>query len=221
MILTNLIANLHLNANEDIWEFTYGESRSFTTKSMRNLIILNSYSSSNLQPTRWNKILPAKVNILAWRVGHRRIPTRLNLDCRGIDLDTVRCPVCDGDTESEEHIFIYCKASSDTWKAIFSWWKITGPPITTVDDMISLADRVPIATNQLKYFDVVVQTAIWHLWSYRNKVTFSVKRPSKDLIFNDIKLSSFTWISSRNKKASLNWLDWFSDPCNALSSSSL
>ncbi|GJY65541.1 RNA-directed DNA polymerase, eukaryota, reverse transcriptase zinc-binding domain protein [Tanacetum coccineum] len=186
---------------------------------MRNLITLNSYSS-NLQPTRWNKILPAKVNILSWRVWHRRITTRLNLDCRGIDLDTVRCPVCDDDTESEEHIFIHCKASSDTWKEVFSWWKISGPPTTSVDDMILLADRTPIASNQSKYFDVVVHAAIWNLWNYKNNVTFSVERPSKDLICNDIKLSSFTWISSRNKKTSLNWLDWFSDPCNALSSSS-
>ncbi|GJX97779.1 RNA-directed DNA polymerase, eukaryota, reverse transcriptase zinc-binding domain protein [Tanacetum coccineum] len=113
VILTNLIANLHLNVEEDIWEFTYGASRSFTTHCMQNLITLNSYSS-NLQPTRWNKILPAKVNILSWRVWHGRIPTRLNLDCRGIDLDTVRRLVCDDDTESEEHIFIHFKASSDT-----------------------------------------------------------------------------------------------------------
>ncbi|GJT69648.1 RNA-directed DNA polymerase, eukaryota, reverse transcriptase zinc-binding domain protein [Tanacetum coccineum] len=219
IILTNLIANLHLNAEEDIWEFTYGASRSFTTHCMRNLITLNSYSS-NLQPKRWNKILPAKVNILSWRVWHRRIPTRLNLDCWGTDLDTVRCPVCDDDTKSEEQIFINCKASSDTWKAIFSWWKISGPPITSVDDMISLADRAPIASNQSKYFDVVVHATIWHLWNYRNKVTFSVKRLSKDFICNDIKLSSFTWISSRSKKTSLNWLDWSCNPCNALSSSS-
>nr|GEY60173.1 RNA-directed DNA polymerase, eukaryota, reverse transcriptase zinc-binding domain protein [Tanacetum cinerariifolium]GEY60179.1 RNA-directed DNA polymerase, eukaryota, reverse transcriptase zinc-binding domain protein [Tanacetum cinerariifolium] len=135
VILTNLIANLHLNAKEDIWEFTYGASRSFTTHCKRNLITLNSYSL-NMQPTRWNKILPAKVNILSWHVWHGRIPTRLNVDCQGINLDTVRCPICDDDIESEEHIFIHCKASSDTWKAIFSWWKILGPPITSVDDMI-------------------------------------------------------------------------------------
>lgn len=79
---------------------------------------LNSYSL-NLEPTRWNKILPAKVNILSGSVWHIRIPTRLYLYCWGIELDTVCCPVCDGDTQFEEHIFIYCKVSNDTWKAIF------------------------------------------------------------------------------------------------------
>ncbi|GJX56691.1 putative RNA-directed DNA polymerase, eukaryota, reverse transcriptase zinc-binding domain protein, partial [Tanacetum coccineum] len=59
IILTNLLANLHLNAKEYIWEFTYGASRLFTTQCMPNLITLNSYFS-NLQPTRWNNILPAK-----------------------------------------------------------------------------------------------------------------------------------------------------------------
>ncbi|GKD16981.1 RNA-directed DNA polymerase, eukaryota, reverse transcriptase zinc-binding domain protein [Tanacetum coccineum] len=136
--------------------------------------------------------LQLTVNILSWRVWHRRIPTRLNLDCHAIDLDIVRYPICDDDTESEEHIFIHCKASSDTWKAIFSWWKISGPPSTSVGDMISLADWVPVASNQSKYFDEVVHAAICHLWNYRNKVTFFVKWPSKDLICNDIKLPSFT-----------------------------
>ena len=47
-------------------------------------------------------------------------------------------------------------------------------------------------------------------------MTFSLKRPSKELIVNDIKLSSFSWITSRIRKVNLNWINWFNDPCNAI-----
>ena len=58
----------------------------------------------NVTPSRWNKLIPIKVNIASWRFENRRVPTRVNLDHRGIDLDSVRCPICDEDLETEEHI---------------------------------------------------------------------------------------------------------------------
>ncbi|GKE46109.1 RNA-directed DNA polymerase, eukaryota, reverse transcriptase zinc-binding domain protein, partial [Tanacetum coccineum] len=47
-----------------------------------------------------------------------RIPTRTNLDRRGIDLDSVRCPLCDEDLESEDHIFVSCEIASGIWKDV-------------------------------------------------------------------------------------------------------
>ena len=162
-------------------------------------------------------MLHSKVNIFLWRVMNRRIPTRMNLDRRGIDFDTVRCPVCDDDLESEDHIFAKCCIAVDTWRDVLLWWHIPGITITSVDDVLSLADRVPLETKFHHFFDVVVRTTVWHLWSFRNKVAFSQKRPRKDLILNDIKVSAFTWISSRNKKVSPSWVEWLCNPCNSLS----
>ncbi|GJW90055.1 RNA-directed DNA polymerase, eukaryota, reverse transcriptase zinc-binding domain protein [Tanacetum coccineum] len=159
-------------------------------------------------------MLPSKVNILLWRVMNRRIPTRINLDMRGIDLDTFRCPVCDDDLESD-HIFAKCCIAVDTWRDVLLWWHIPGITIISLEDVLSLADRVPLESKFHHYFDVVVGTTVWHLWSFRNNMTFSQKRPRKDLIFNDIKLSAFTWISSRNKNVSPSWLEWLCNPCNS------
>ncbi|PWA72896.1 hypothetical protein CTI12_AA264790 [Artemisia annua] len=61
-------------------------------------------------------VLEGKVNILAWCVSNQRLPTRYNLDRRGIDLHSTRCPVCDDDIETEEHLFATCPAAIDSWK---------------------------------------------------------------------------------------------------------
>ncbi|GJV95342.1 hypothetical protein Tco_1546919 [Tanacetum coccineum] len=69
--------------------------------------------------------------------------------------------------------------------------------ISSLMDAVNLADRVAIPTNHRAAFDVVVQTTLWILWRFRNETCFSSKRPSKRLILNDIKLSSFNSISCR------------------------
>ncbi|GJV50954.1 RNA-directed DNA polymerase, eukaryota, reverse transcriptase zinc-binding domain protein [Tanacetum coccineum] len=101
--LMSLLTHFNHSDEQDSWEFIIDPSRQFYVKAIRNHI---SISTSLLppHPTNWNKMLPSKVNILLWRVMNRRIPTRINLDMRGIDLDTLRCPVCDNDLESEDHI---------------------------------------------------------------------------------------------------------------------
>ncbi|GKC56095.1 RNA-directed DNA polymerase, eukaryota, reverse transcriptase zinc-binding domain protein, partial [Tanacetum coccineum] len=92
--LMSLLTHFNLSDEQDSWEFIIDQSRQFSVKAIRNHI---SISTSLLppHPTHWNKMLPSKVNILLWRVMNRRVPTRNNLDMRGIDLDTLRCPVCD------------------------------------------------------------------------------------------------------------------------------
>ena len=213
--LTNLLLNLHLTNNMDTWEFIPDASRQFTVNSMRKLI--SASTNTNNSHTKWNKLLPSKVNILTWRVSNKRLPTRSNLDSRGIDLDSTRCPLCDNDIETEDHVFVYCPIARDTWKAVFSWWKIIDFSPANLEEVLSMADQVSILQNQRKFFDAVVYTTLWALWNYRNKVLFNLKRPQKELIFNDIQSMSFNWITSRCRKVSFSWIEWFSNPCTTLS----
>ncbi|GKD79087.1 RNA-directed DNA polymerase, eukaryota, reverse transcriptase zinc-binding domain protein [Tanacetum coccineum] len=68
--------------------------------------------------TRWNKSLPIKINVHTWRLYLDRLPTRCNLDSRGIDLHSFRCPVCDGDIETAQHLFIDCPIASGLWRML-------------------------------------------------------------------------------------------------------
>ena len=140
---------------------------------MRKLISTMS-SDNNSQHTRWNKLLPTKVNILTWRVLNKRLPTRFNLDRRGIDLDTVRCPLCNNDIETEDHIFVKCPIAIDTWKVVFSWWQFSG---INNSNLLDILNRLPMAHKHRKFFNVIVNTTIWAIWNHRNKTVFNLKRP--------------------------------------------
>ena len=167
--------------------------------------------------TRWNRLIPIKINISSWRVLNERLPTRYNLDMRGIDLHTVRCPICDDGIETEFHLFGQCKVAIETWNGIFKWWNLTDRHFSCTADVVNLADHSNMSAQYSPILDAVVQTTIWVLWRFRNESTFGSKRQKKELIVNDIKLYSFTWISSRRRKGFCNWIEWFSNPQITLS----
>lgn len=56
--------------------------------------VFNMYLLTQDDQIRWNKDLPIKVIIHSWRLRFDRLPTRFNLDMRGIDLHSTRSPVC-------------------------------------------------------------------------------------------------------------------------------
>ncbi|GKD89738.1 RNA-directed DNA polymerase, eukaryota, reverse transcriptase zinc-binding domain protein [Tanacetum coccineum] len=144
-----------------------------------------------------------------------RLPTRSNLDRRGIDLHSTRCPVRDNDIETEAHLFITLEVAIDIWTKVLTWWKIQNTKITSLLEALTLADRVNLPRHNVSLFDAVVQSTFWFLWKFQNDMVFSLKRPSRDLILNDIKLASFNWVSSRARKSRLNWTDWSVNPCNS------
>ena len=109
--LINLVSQLHLSSTEDKWVFDGKVSCGFSVKAMR-LLIMNMTPAST-PTTRWNRLIPIKINISSWRVLNERLPTRYNLDMRGIDLHTVRCPICDYGIETEFHLFGQCKVAID------------------------------------------------------------------------------------------------------------
>ncbi|GKG41575.1 RNA-directed DNA polymerase, eukaryota, partial [Tanacetum coccineum] len=71
----------------------------FSVRSSRRLID-SKLLPSILLSTSWDNILPHKVNIFLWRLSLDRLPHRLNLSSRGIDITTISCSSCNGNVES-------------------------------------------------------------------------------------------------------------------------
>ena len=62
-----------------------------------------------------------------------------------------------------------------------------GYPTTSIEDLVSLIDHVPLENKLKPFFDVVVNNTIWSLWNYIKKVLFNPRRPKQELILNEIK----------------------------------
>ncbi|GKB54208.1 RNA-directed DNA polymerase, eukaryota, reverse transcriptase zinc-binding domain protein [Tanacetum coccineum] len=77
----------------DRWVWSLEGSGEFSVASVRKLIDDNMLSKV-ASKTRWIKTVPIKVNVHAWKVKLDCLPTRLNISCRGMDIESILCPMC-------------------------------------------------------------------------------------------------------------------------------
>ncbi|GJV66860.1 putative RNA-directed DNA polymerase, eukaryota, reverse transcriptase zinc-binding domain protein, partial [Tanacetum coccineum] len=116
-----LIKERLVNGNiPDSWQWLIGKESFFTVSETRKHIddiILPSTQVS----TRWCKALPRKVNIFMWRLRLDRMPHRLNLSKRDMDINSILCSVCNNGMESSEHLFCSCEVAVNVWRLIRLW----------------------------------------------------------------------------------------------------
>ena len=62
--------------------------------------------------------MPIKVNIFAWRVRLNRLPSRVNLVARGVDVDSVICPCCEEEEEDINHLLFRCVLARQFWHRV-------------------------------------------------------------------------------------------------------
>ncbi|GJS51899.1 RNA-directed DNA polymerase, eukaryota, reverse transcriptase zinc-binding domain protein [Tanacetum coccineum] len=72
-------------------------------------------------PTRWVNIIPIKINIFAWRVCLDKLPIRLNLSHRGIDIPSIICPNCSIAVESTSHLLFSCHLARQIMLKVARW----------------------------------------------------------------------------------------------------
>ncbi|GKE16864.1 RNA-directed DNA polymerase, eukaryota, partial [Tanacetum coccineum] len=83
--------------------------------------------------TLWDKILPRKINIFLWRLSLDRLPHRLNLSSRGIDIPSISCSSCNGNVESADHVFFECDLVKEIWSLVRKWCDLSFPPFASYD----------------------------------------------------------------------------------------
>ncbi|GKB67159.1 RNA-directed DNA polymerase, eukaryota [Tanacetum coccineum] len=86
--------------------------------------IIDQKTLPSLPSTSWDKIIPRKVNIFMWRLSLDRLPHRLNLSLRGMDIPAISCSSCNANVESANHIFFECIIAYDLWKLVYRWCEI-------------------------------------------------------------------------------------------------
>jgi len=75
----------------------------------------------------WHTQVPLKVSLLAWRLLRDRLPTKINLQNRGIItvVDTYCSTGC-GQFESAPHLFLQCDTFATIWQQVLFWIGVSG-----------------------------------------------------------------------------------------------
>ncbi|GKC32603.1 putative RNA-directed DNA polymerase, eukaryota, reverse transcriptase zinc-binding domain protein [Tanacetum coccineum] len=181
-------------------------SVSFIRKHIDNCMIANSLPS-----TRWCKIIPRKVNIFMWRLLLDRLPHRLNLSSRGLDIDSILCPVCSEHVESNSHAFFSCSAASNIWRLVRGWCDLKIPTLSSCDEWDIWYTSWKASKVEKDRAYVIFAATCWMLWRFRNNHIFNSQDMRKCEVFDNIQCFSFSWLKSRGKKC-ISWTDWLKSP---------
>ncbi|GJU84771.1 RNA-directed DNA polymerase, eukaryota [Tanacetum coccineum] len=105
-LLVDNISSVVLSQSSNRWVWRLDSLGNFSMKSASRFID-DSFPPKEV-PTRWVKSIPIKVNIFAWKVCLDKVPTRLKLSLRGLDIPSVICPLCSTVVESTAHLLFSC-----------------------------------------------------------------------------------------------------------------
>jgi len=117
-----LLDNKTLLKGQDQWIWKAAEKLCYTVNSTYNCLrTRDEGANSTLYEALWSiKALPSALTT-AWRVLNDRLPTRANLERRGLILETNRCAMCGEDEESGSHVFFECRVTWRVWCLCSEW----------------------------------------------------------------------------------------------------
>ncbi|XP_071739493.1 uncharacterized protein [Rutidosis leptorrhynchoides] len=149
----------------------------------------------------------------------KRLPVKLELDRRGIDLHSVRCPLCDDDLESVDHSIIFCEHALDVWDRVFNWWNMGNFSNFSLLEIFNGKGNNVMSSFGRKVWQALLWIAAYLIWKNSNNMVFQGKSWNGPVALNEVQIKSFEWISYRSRGRSFDWLTWLSNPSSYLTAS--
>ncbi|GKV11673.1 hypothetical protein SLEP1_g22911 [Rubroshorea leprosula] len=109
----------------DLWQWKYEADGRYVVKTAYEFLAPEEcLLEGHLCKLIWCKLVPSKVGFFGWRLCLDRLPTRWNLQKRGVVLqgDGMVYGLCKEGVEDVNHLFCTCKAAWLVWVKVIKWW---------------------------------------------------------------------------------------------------
>ncbi|GKE54744.1 RNA-directed DNA polymerase, eukaryota, partial [Tanacetum coccineum] len=144
--MAEIMKTISLVPRVDRYIWSLENDGSFSVASIRKTLDDNRFQEESLS-TRWVKSVPIKVNILAWKVKSNALPTRFNISRRGMDIDSIDCPICKMGVETTSHVFFQCNVVRQVMRKISSWWNVEYMEVNSYEEWRSWLVSTRIRSN--------------------------------------------------------------------------
>ncbi|XP_071715289.1 uncharacterized protein [Rutidosis leptorrhynchoides] len=197
----------------DTWTWKHEKCGKYTSSSLSNLLVNAFVANKPLpEPTVINALILQKIGIFMWRMHKNKLPVRIELDNKGIDLHSVLCPVCDDCVECIQHAMISCKSAASVWDKLRRWWNLDKLPFEVYSDLIDCSMSHINSKTGTQIWQAVVWITAYFIWKNRNAKVFGNNASSIPKLLSDIQSKSFEWINDRGSNIDLDWHSWVNNP---------
>ncbi|GKU87124.1 hypothetical protein SLEP1_g1573 [Rubroshorea leprosula] len=165
------------------WKWEHSKEGNYSTKSAYKLLTneINGLDAAPIHKRVWNPIIPSKISAFNWQLLQDRIPTKSNLQKRGItiELDDGICALCEEEVEDSNHLFPRCKVAKWLWKACGKWW---GTSVNLENDCWKTFEQFGAWAKEKRVkegWDCIWNVVVWTIWLARNQKIFQETDISK------------------------------------------
>jgi hypothetical protein len=197
---------------EDRWLWNLETSHVYSVRSAYKLLTTQPPTASVVSVSSlWNKDIPLKVVLFAWRLFRDRLPTKSNLIRRGvISGDAISCVAGCGLEESSEHLFLHCNIFGAIWHYTYRWLNVSSvSPFTVGDHFIQFTALGGLVKARQSILQVLWFATSWEIWKERNNRLFNGKQCSTLQVVDKIKSLSFLWLKAKFPSLQLNYHGWW------------
>ncbi|GLT45582.1 hypothetical protein SLA2020_194050 [Shorea laevis] len=198
-----MLGNVQLRKNMvDSWQWRYDvEGRYIVKRAYDFLAPVECLLEDQLCKLVWCRLVPSKVGFFGWRLCLDRLPTRWNLQKRGVTLqgDGIVCDICKEGVEDVNHLFCLCMEAWLLWVKVIKWW---GMDVVMPATVKGVADIFIYCLGNLVGKEMgacIFLVVSWYLWYWRNVLVFRNTRDIREQLLELIQIKSYFWI--RNKVA--------------------
>ncbi|GJT97325.1 RNA-directed DNA polymerase, eukaryota [Tanacetum coccineum] len=160
------VAHILLSQIDDRWVWNLESSGDFSVKSARSFIDDSLLPKAD-SPTRWVKVVPIKINIFGWRVCLDKLPTRLYLSLRGVDIPSILCPLCSIAVESSSHLLFSCQLARLLMLKVARCWELEVHSFNSYGGWLIWFNNIRLP-SKLKE---ILEGTCYVLWSFQKNLS--------------------------------------------------
>nr|GEV41844.1 putative RNA-directed DNA polymerase, eukaryota, reverse transcriptase zinc-binding domain protein [Tanacetum cinerariifolium] len=98
--LKAVIGSVSLMDQRDTWQWSLDVAGGFSMASARAFVDDTMLEADSVA-TRWNRTISIKVNVFLRRLHLNKLPSKVNLEMRGVQIESILCQTCQLDVETE------------------------------------------------------------------------------------------------------------------------
>ncbi|GJU81649.1 RNA-directed DNA polymerase, eukaryota [Tanacetum coccineum] len=153
-LLEKSIEGTILSTLDDRWIWDLNGEGVFQVKDVRTLLD-DYFLPKDSTATRWVNYVPIKINVFAWKVFLDRLPSRLNLLNRGVQIPNLRCQICFSAQEDSSHLFFSSCLARYVTRLVCRWWNVSWSLFSSYADWLVWFSSVRLSSKLKKMLEGV------------------------------------------------------------------
>jgi len=162
----------------------------------------------------WHKSIPSKISCFVWRLFQNRLASKDNLFKRGVIGQGSLNYVGDcGIVESVSRLFLECPIFAGLWFEIWRWFGVSTAfqkeGLLHLEQFEGLKGSGRAFSKRVR---VVWFACVWSIWKTRNKKLFHNKEIHIEKMLEEVKVYSWSWLSTKSNIIDYNIAQWCLNP---------